>query len=116
MLDPQNAQNAENVLVPLAGVLLICLGIVLITYLIVKITRQGGAGTLVIWLLLSGLSGLLATILITVVGTVQVKLGTGELGLTGGVLKVYWGAFTGCLMQGLWGGIIAERTKGKPKK
>jgi len=116
MFDPQNAENAENVLVPLAGVLLVCLGIVLLTFLVVKITRQGGFWTMVIWLLLSGLSGLLGIGLITLVRMAQVKLGTGELGLTDGVLMVFWGAFAGCLVHGLWSGIRAEKPKGKAKK
>jgi hypothetical protein len=116
MLDPQNTENAENFLVPLAGVLLICLGVVLLTFLVVKITRQGGFGTIVIWLLLSGLSGLLGISFITIVRMAQVKLGTGELGLTNGNLMVFWGAFAGCLVQGLWSGIRAEKPKGKANK
>lgn len=113
MFDPQ---NAENMLVPLAGVLLVCLGVVLLTFVVVKITRQGGFVTLVTWLLLSGLSGLLGMGLIALVKLAQVKLGTGELGITGGVLMVFWGAFAGCLVQGLWSGIRAQRLKGKANK
>ena len=85
----------------------------LLTFLVVKITRQGGFGTIITWLLLSGLSGLLGIGFITIVRMAQVKLGTGELGLTGGVVMVFWGAFSGCLVQGLWSGIRAERSKGK---
>ena len=116
MIDPQNAENAENFLIPLAGVLLVCLAVVILTFLVVKITRQGGFGTIVTWLLLSGLSGLLGIGFITVIRMAQVKLGTGELGLTDGILMVFWGAFSGCLVQGLWSGIRSEKPKGKANK
>jgi len=105
--------HADNVPVALLGLGLVIVSVAVLTYMVVKFSRQGGFGTMVIWLLLTGVSGVLGAIFVGVVEVLQKEFGTGDLGITGNVLLVYWGALAGILVQGLWSGIRGKGWKAK---
>ena len=96
----------------LVGVLLIIGGVLLLTYVVVKITKQGGLGTMVDLLVLIGVSGILGMLFAGLIDAIEMRFGV-FLGLREEMLLVYLGAFAGMLVQAIWNGLRGNGYKVK---
>lgn len=96
----------------LLAVLLIIGGVLLLTYVVVKISRQGGLGTMIVLLVLTGVSGILAMLLAGLIDAIEMRFGV-FLGLPEKTLLIYLGAFSGMLVHAIWNGLRGKGYKVK---
>ncbi len=89
-------------------------GLILLTHVAVKISRQGGCGTTIIWLFITGISGLLGWALsygfAFVASILETDLGP-ILGPIENLLFIYYGAFCGMAVQGIVSGLRGKGYK-----
>ena len=97
----------------LIGIGLVLGAVLLFSYVVIKISRQGGLGTLLLWLFLTAIGGTIGIVFSAIVGGLENAVGGDSLGLAKDYLLVYWGAFAGVLLQGIVNGIRGKGYKVK---
>ena len=102
----------DNLPQGLLAVFLIIGGVLLLTYVVIKITKQGGLGTMIVFLVLTGVSGIIGMFFVELIAAVEMRFGVFG-GLPERMLLVYLGAFSGMLVQSIWNGLRGKGYKAK---
>ena len=114
LTQPDLAQtNVPSQFAGLLGIGLVLGAVLLFTYVVIKISRQGGLGTLILWLLLTAIGGTIGIVFSIIVRQLENAVGGASLGLAKDYLLVYWGALAGILLQGIVNGIRGNGYKVK---